>query len=393
MPPTSSRHLGLPLLLLALAAGCERASPTRPSPPPCVYTLSATSLSFAAPGGSEAVSVSTASQCSWTARTEASWLSITSGAAGTGPGTVTIAAASNPATSERNGTIAIAEQPVAVRQDGLAACTYQISPAAASFEKEGGDGSFTVNAPEHCQWTVASQASWLTITSGGAGAGNGSVAYRADRNTALADRSGIITVADLTFSVTQAGDVESCQYSVAPVTFTPCMTSGDLSSTITTEPGCPWTASPGAPWITVIQGETDSGAGVVSFRVSDNWEAPREGVVMVRWPAPTLGQNLRISQAGCHYAVTRDAFSFGPAGGTDSFDVLQQSDPIACGGPLQNACMWTAESDAAWITITTGLPRTGDHPLSFTVAANDGLARSGTIKVRDRTVRISQAGQ
>jgi hypothetical protein len=91
--------------------------------------------------------------------------------------------------------------------------------------------------------------------------------------------------------------------------------------------------------------------------------------------------------------VSRDAFSFGPAGGTGTFDVLQQSDPIACGGPLQNACMWTAESDAAWITITTGLPRTGDHPLSFTVAANDGLARSGTIKVRDRTVRISQAGQ
>jgi serine/threonine protein kinase len=88
MPPTSSRRLGLPLLLFALAAGCERDSPARPSPPRCTYTLSATSLSFETAGGSEPVSVSTASHCSWIPRSEASWLSISSGASGTGQGVV-----------------------------------------------------------------------------------------------------------------------------------------------------------------------------------------------------------------------------------------------------------------------------------------------------------------
>jgi hypothetical protein len=37
------------------------------------------------------------------------------------------------------------------------------------------------------------------------------------------------------------------------------------------------------------------------------------------------------------------------------------------------------------------MPRSGDSPVAFTVAANSGAARSGTITIRDKTVRIDQA--
>jgi hypothetical protein len=133
---------------------------------------------------------------------------------------------------------------------------------------------------------------------------------------------------------------------------------------------------------------------VVAISFPDNYDAPRTGVVMVRWPTPTAGQNVRVAQAGCLYAVTRNAFSFASAGGTGTFDVIQQSDPITCGGATQDRCIWTAASDVPWITVTSSMPRTGDNPVAFSVAANDTTTpREGRITVRDKVVVISQAGR
>jgi hypothetical protein len=380
-----------------LVPACGDETPFQPPPPPvvCVYAVTTTPLSFAASGGTAQVSVSTTPTCAWTARSEAGWASITAGAAGTGPGVVTIAATANATAAEREGAVIVADHTIVVRQAGLAACTYEISPSSAWVGKAGAPGSIAVTAPDHCAWTAASEASWLTIASGATGSGNGVVTYQVQPNSTPFERRATIEIAGLTFTLTQDWDAESCSYAVSPVTFSPCMTSGDLSSSITTQAGCPWSAAPRASdsWITVVSGESGSGSGAVTFRVSDNWSAPRSGVIEVRWPAATAGQNLHIAQAGCSYAVSRDAFSFGADGGSAFLDVYQQSDPIACGGPLQNACLWSATADAPWIAITTSLPRKGDDRLSFTVAPNDGPARSGTIRVQDRTVQITQAGK
>lgn len=125
-----------------------------------------------------------------------------------------------------------------------------------------------------------------------------------------------------------------------------------------------------------------------------HYDAPRSGVVMIRWPAATAGQNLQIAQAGCYYAVSRETFSFTAAGGTDRFDVVTFSDPNTCGGATQDACVWTAQSSVSWITVTSSMPRSGDNPVSFSVAANEGTtSRTGTITVRNKTVRITQAGR
>ena len=73
--------------------------------------------------------------------------------------------------------------------------------------------------------------------------------------------------------------------------------------------------------------------------------------------------------------------------------VLQQSDPLTCGSATQDRCVWSAESDAAWITVTTSMPQIGDQSVSFTVAENTSASpRTGTITVRDRSVRVTQAG-
>jgi hypothetical protein len=166
-----------------------------------------------------------------------------------------------------------------------------------------------------------------------------------------------------------------------------------LSATITTQQGCTWTASAGTSWISMTGGQSGSGSGVISFTVSDNWDAPRRGAVMVRWPTESAGQNLQVAQAGCYYAVSTSALSIPGVGGTSQFNVVQTSDPITCGSATQDRCRWTAESDVPWIQITTTMPQAGDNPVSFSVQSNPGAARTGRITVRDKVVQITQSAQ
>lgn len=317
------------------------------------------------------------------------------GASGTGPGAVTVNVAANPTETVRTGTLTIAGQAVPVQVEGLGACTIDISPTSASFGKDAATGSFAVTAPGHCQWSAVSNAGWLAVTSGGQGTGNGTVSYSVERNRETASRSAAITVGGRMFAVTQSGDSPvECTYSVAPVEFEPCMSIAyQLSAAVTTQQGCSWSAGPDVSWITITGGQSGNGSGVISFRVSDNWDAPRQGIVKVRWPTPTAGQNLRVSQAGCAYAVNPDTISVAAGGGPGRFDVYQQSTPIACGGPTQNACMWIARSDVPWITVSSAR-QVGDNPVSFTVAANESAtARTGSITVRDKVVRVNQAAR
>src|SRR3954468_18956717 len=57
----------------------------------CGFELSSTDQIFTASGGSASVNVSTLAGCAWTAQADAPWVGVTSGAAGTGAGTVNFA--------------------------------------------------------------------------------------------------------------------------------------------------------------------------------------------------------------------------------------------------------------------------------------------------------------
>ena len=392
------RYVSLCAALLAGAAACggnDNGSPTEPSLGPCTYALSASTLSFGEAGGSQTVTVTAPGHCTWTATSDSGWITVDSGASGSGNGTVRVTVTPNTGAAERSGTLTIAGQSVGVREQGLAACAADISPAAASFGKDSATGTFAVTAAGHCEWSAASDAGWLAVTAGSPGRGNGTVAYAVERNREINARTATIRVAERTFTVTQAGDppLLACDYSVAPVLFTPCMAGATLTATVRAQSGCTWTAESDVSWITVTQGRTGDGTETITFRVSDNWDAPRQSVVKVRWPTPSAGQNLQVQQAGCRYAVSTSAISIGAPGGTSQFNVVQQSEPYTCGGPTQDACMWTAVSDVPWMTVTTSMPQFGDDPVSFTVAPNSSTtARTGTIRVRDQVVRITQAG-
>jgi hypothetical protein len=318
------------------------------------------------------------------------------GTSGTGTGSVTYTVSPNPTTESRTGAMTIAGQSHTVTQQGRAptVCSYELSPDSAEFGSDAASGTFSVTAPADCTWSAVSNASWLVVTSGGQGAGPGTIAYTVARNTEIPGRTAGITLTDRTFTVFQGGDPSTCEYSVSPVDFETCMPAGTLTIMVSTENSCPWTAAPDASWLDVTSGSSGSGSGVITVAFTENYDARRLGIVMVRWPAPTAGQNVRLDQAGCLYGVSRSEFSFPAPGGTGTFDVLQQSDPYTCGGATQDRCIWSAISDVPWITVTSSMPRAGDNPVAFTVAAHPGSSvRVGRITVRDKVVVITQAGQ
>jgi hypothetical protein len=85
------------------------------------------------------------------------------------------------------------------------ACAYSIAPEYQSFPASGGTDSVSVTTQGECNWIATSNVSWLTITSGSSGSGNGAVNYSVSANTSTSSRNGTMTITGQTFMVTQAG--------------------------------------------------------------------------------------------------------------------------------------------------------------------------------------------
>jgi uncharacterized protein (TIGR03437 family) len=155
------------------------------------------------------IMVTTSSGCAWTAVSNNSWITVVSGGGSTS-GAVSYKVDPNTASTSRQGTMTIAWQTVTVSQAAGVACAYSITPTSNNMQALGGSSSITVGvtAGNNCSWTASvssSAASWLHLGSVTSGTGNGSVSYTADANSSTASRTGTIAIANLTFTLTQAG--------------------------------------------------------------------------------------------------------------------------------------------------------------------------------------------
>jgi len=153
------------------------------------------------------VTITSGSNCSWNATSNDSWISITSGG-GTGTGSVNYHVDENTSTDNRSGTITVTgsnisnPQTFTITQAGVICSSMSLSQTVQSVPGGGGNGySFTVIAPNGCNWSATSNDSWITITSG-TGNGNGQVTYNVASNSGSA-RTGTISIAGLTFTVNQ----------------------------------------------------------------------------------------------------------------------------------------------------------------------------------------------
>jgi hypothetical protein len=341
---------------------------------PCTYALSPTSQSVAAGGGPGSFAVTTPSSCSWTASSNAGWLTVTGVPGGSGNGTVNFSVAVNPNTTQRTGTITVNGQTFTVTQNA-APCTFAISPGSQTVAASGGTGSFALTAGAGCSWTATDNASWITLTGPTSGSGGATISFSAAANPNSSQRTGTISVGGQSFTVNQTGT--SCTYSVAPLSQSMASAGGSGSAAVTSIGGCSWTATAAVPWITVTSGATGSGSGTVNFSVAANAATTgRTGTLTI------AGEIFTVSQAAapCTYAIAPSSQAVVSGGGAGFFAVTAGT-----------GCSWTASSGAAWISVT-GPSGSGNGTVAFTVAANTtGSQRVGTISVGGQTFTVTQA--
>src|SRR5262249_24705941 len=152
----------------------------------------------------------------------------------------------------REKALMIAGTAFGVSQGGRAACSFSITPDSVSLGDQGGNGDVQVATTSGCGWKATSNAGWITVSGSASGSASGVVHYSVAENTGSSSRSGTMTIAGLTFSVTQSAEATpvptDCEYAVAPVAFAPCIAGGRVTASLTTQANCSWTVTTSAGW-------------------------------------------------------------------------------------------------------------------------------------------------
>lgn len=337
---------------------------------PCEYRVSSTRESVDPSGGERTIHVSAGSaQCRWTSAAEVPWITVVTGREGSGNGAVSfsVEATSGP---ERTGTVTAAGMVITITQSR--GCSYVVEPSAYAIPSSGGTSGIAVRTGAGCLWTAASTADWITVVAGASGSGAGEVRSSVAPWTGPS-RTAALRIADKTVTVSQGA---GCIFSLTPSTLSVGAPGGQSTVQVGSMPGCLWSANGAAPWISIAAGGSGNGDGQMQLSVAANSGPTREGSLTI------AGRSLTVVQAsGCTYGVTPPAQDVGGAG---TVGVVS----VATGG----GCRWTATSNADWMTVQAP-SSAGAGQMTFTVAANPGPARTGSLTVAGHLVTVNQASQ
>ena len=337
--------------------------------PGCSFEVAPLTHTIDPAGGTLTVNVAAASGCAWTSSSAQPWITIASGASGSGPGTVTLSIAADTGPS-RSGSVIVAGQAVSVTQGN--GCSFAISPDSRSLPASGGSSAVTVTAAAGCAWTAKSNASWITVSSGASGSGNGTVNLTI-ASTSGPGRSGTVTIAGRTFTVNQG---QGCSFTLTSNSASVPAGGGSGAFDIRSGDGCGWSVASSASWLTVVSSANGSGNGTVRYSAAANTGPARTATITAG------GETFTVTQAGgCSYALS-----------PTNKDVGSGGEPVAVTVTASAGCSWTASTTESWITISGGTSGTGNGIVQFVIAQNSGAARQGTATVANQPFTVTQAG-
>jgi PKD repeat protein len=228
----------------------------------------------------------------------------------------------------------------------VAPCSAALSATNASFSATGGNDAVTVTPDTNvCTWIAVSNDAWIQITSGSVITnGSAAVAYTVLPNaSSTSPRMGTMTIAEQTFTVTEAGD------SVAPTVTLTAPTSGTVSSSI-----------------------------VVSATAADNIGVARvdfyrdSGVLIGTVSEPPYSLNFNTATLGdasaCFYAKAFD--------GAGNF----RSSSTNCVAVDNHAVLPSLSGDYNGLVIQTNAPsHESSGPVTFTVSKSGAFAAKLTL--------------
>lgn len=316
--------------------------------------------------------------CGWTADSSAPWLTVTPSNA-TGNGTISLTAAGNSSASSRRARVTVGGSTAIVTQSGTV-CTYSLLSPGTALPAAATSGSVNVVTATGCVWTSNSNASWISITGSGT-SGAGTVDFAATANSSATPRSGTLTVAGQTYSVTQSGVPCSYALSLASAAIPADGVNNNTFSVVAGAAGCSAPAASFASWITVST--TYSGLnGTVTYSAAANPSGTsRTGIIKI------AGQSFLLTQAApsCSFTLASGGAAFGRAGGTGTISITASNSGCTPSFADGNPGMVTLGSLSGPVGNVFSLP--------FTVAAfgsSSSAVRLDRIRIGGRTFVVKE---
>ena len=409
----------------------------------CGYSISPSSEVFQAGGGSSTIGVSAPNGCGWSASSNQSWITITTGGNGNGSGSIGFSVDENNSLNSRQGSITVQGESFTVYQDGVE-CSYSLMPSGASVISDPVIGGFDVSAHTACSWTASTGSSWLHVTGGSSGSGDGHVSYRVDENTSSSPRSGSITVsgsgASVSFSIDQDGSAAPTGLTISGPTSVNENSGAQYTATATWSNGSTTTVSPtwseNSTYATIgssgflTTGEVSGNQPVTvsaTFNFGGVTRSDTHAVTVIDEPptptptptrtfsptttptrTPTGTQTTTPTWTAtrtptgtydhtptwtptpsptptvggtCTYTLSPASRSFSADGGNGTINVSTHS-----------GCTWTVSSSSSWISISPGFNGVGSGTVNYQVSANTGPLRSANISVAGKIHTVTQTG-
>ena len=262
-------------------------------------------------------------------------------------------------------------------------CTYSINPTSASAASGAGSGSVAVTTQAGCSWTATSNSGFLGISSGSAGSGSGSVGYTVTANPAGSTRSGTLTIAGQTFTVSQSA--AACTYSITPPVASASAAGGSASVSVSAGSGCAWTAASNSGFIAITSSTSGSGNGTVTYSVAANGLSARSGTLTIAGQTSTVNQfgtgpMVTLDRTSLRYGATLSGAAVAAQTAAQVVRLTQSSGP---------AVTWTATSSHSWLRVSPA-SGSGGRELSITVDPS-GLSMTAT-RTGAITIALGGAG-
>ena len=344
------------------------------------FSVSPTASTASVEGANGMISVTATPDLPWTATSGANWLTVYAAtAAGAGNGNVVYSASPNLTLAQRTGTITITPETAS----GITAKTHTVTqPAAQSalsisgyeFEASGEPCSVDVSVAEIVQWGVENTNSWITVNGSASRTGPGTVVLQAAANNTVYPRSGTVTIAGKSFSVSQKARGVELEYDTKLFG-----TDGGYESiSIHPDGNSSWTAvASDATWITIFDGGSGEGDGEILYIV-----APYVGDGGARTCWIEVGdKKVYISQRAYDLSIEPNGTNVVGNAGAGEFGVTADINDV-----------WTAIVTEPWITIVSGYDAgTGSGVVRFLYTENNtGKTRTGKIIVAGEVYTLEQ---
>jgi hypothetical protein len=250
------------------------------------YTASITppTANFTLSGGSGNININADAGVSWTAVSNAAWLTVNS-SSGVSNGTVNYSVAAYSGVITRSGTMTIAGKTFTASQTGA---DVNISPYETAKAYSSDIVQVQVTALSTTSWSVNPQSPWISVVDPGNGFGDSTITLAIGTNPSYAERVGTVTIGSILFTIRQAG-VSNSLLAINPPSAeaNPLGAVGNIAVSAT--PNAPWTAETLDPWIVIASGATGSGNGNVQYVASANPTfSTRSGRIRFTPPAPAF---------------------------------------------------------------------------------------------------------